>query len=176
MRKSIGIVICLAMLVGIAVAERGPSTPAEKKRALEVIDQLEQDPMAPQLAKDREWVQQWVMEAPDVHVLLCTAIIKPLLDEENTDQRRALVLQDMLSMAAFELKNPQKTSNSTEMQMAGAEGMIRAYDSIQKKRPKYSSSFMEDLKSKKQNGTLESYVRQGEAECRARKSGTRLMP
>lgn len=176
MRKLAGIMLCLTLLVGMCAAERGPTTPAEKKRAMDVIQKLELDPLDPALAKDREWVHQWVMEAPDVHVLLCTAILKPLLDEKNTDPRKALVLQDMLSMAAFELQNPEKAKNSTDMQLAGTEGMLRAYDAITKRTPTYKSDFMESLKEKKRSGTLESYVRQGEAECRARNSGTKLMP
>ncbi len=177
MRKWIGMMTCLVLLVGFALADkRGPSTPAERKRALEVIQKLEADPMNPDLAKDRAWINEWVFGAPDVHVVLCTAILKPLLDETNSDPRKALMLQNLLAMAAFEIENPEKAKDPVQMQLAGAEGMLRAYDNIHRRMPMYKSDFLDDLVIKRQTGKLESYVREGAAECRAHGNGTMMKP
>ena len=177
MRRFVSAVTCLLLLVGAAFAdERGPSTLAERKHALEVIEKLEADPMNPSLAKEREWINDWVFSVPDVHVVLCTAMIKPLLDEQNSDPRKALMLQNLLAMAAFEIKSPEKAKDTVQMQMAGAEGMIRAYSNITRRMPSYKSEFMEDLRAKSENGKLESFVRESAAECHAHSPGTMLKP
>ena len=176
MRRVVGILICLVLVVSAFADKRGPSTTAERKRAMDVIQKLEADPMNPELAKDREWINEWVFAAPDVHVVLCTAIIKPLLDESNTDPRKALMLQNMLAMAAFEMKSPDKAKDAVQMQLAGAEGMLRAYGNVTRRMPMYKSEFMELLRVKQETGRLESYVREGTAECRAHGGGTVLKP
>lgn len=177
MRKCFGVLIAALLITGSLWAdERGPSTPAERQRALTVIQALEQDPVSPALAQDREWVNHWILEVPDIQVSICTSIIKPLLEEKNTDPRRALQLQNLLAMAAFKMQSPDRADDPIQVQMAGAEGMIRAYANIVQRMPAYKSEFMESLKSKKRDGTLEAYVRLGASECRARGAGTVLRP
>lgn len=177
MRRIVGILMFLVVLAGITFAEeRSPSPADQRKRALEVIAKLEADPISPELEKDREWINDWVFATPDVHVVLCTSLMKPLLAEQNSDPRKALMLQNLLAMAALELTSPDKAKDSVQMQMAGAEGMLRAYGNITRKMPSYKSEFMESLRQKQQAGNLESYVRQGTAECRSRGNGTPLKP
>jgi hypothetical protein len=177
MRRCWGVLICLGMLAGSLYSEeRGPSTPDERKHALAVIEKLEADPISPDLASDREWVHKWLIEVPDVQVPICTAITQPLNDERNSDPRKALQLQQLLAMAAFMMKRPEEAKDPIKLQMAGAEGMIRAYANITRRMPMYKSQFMEDLRVKEQSGTLESFVRQGTAECRARNAGVGMQP
>ncbi len=176
MRRVVGALVCVVLLVGLVSAEDPTKYSAsDRKRAMEVIEKLEADPMSPELAKDREWINDWVFGAPDVHVVLCTAIIKPLLDERNTDPRKALMLQNLLAMAAFEMKSPEKAKDTVLMQLAGAEGMLRAYSNITRRMPSYKSDFMESLRARQETGKLEAYVREGAAECKAH-SGTVLKP
>src|SRR5512140_2926085 len=105
MRKFVGILLGAFVVVTAVYADQPrPSTSAERARALEVIQKLEADPMNPSLEKARDWINPWVFTASDVHVVLCTSIIRPLLDEQNSDPRKALMLQNLLSMAAFEMK------------------------------------------------------------------------
>ncbi len=177
MRSVVGTLTLSLILSVMTFADvRGASTPEERKRALDVIEKLEADPMSPELEKDRQWISEWVFAAPDVHVVLCTSVIKPLLAEKNSDPRKALMLQDLLAMAAFEMKSPDKAKDSVQMQMAGAEGMLRAYGNITRKMPAYKSAFMESLRTKQHSGTLEAYVRKGTAECRSHGNGTTMKP
>lgn len=177
MRRIFGTVTLLLVLAGMTFADARPtSTPEERKRALDVIERLEADPMSPALEQDRRWINDWVFATQDVHVVLCTSVIKPLLAEKNSDPRKALMLQNLLAMAAFQLNSPDKASDSVQTQMAGAEGMLRAYGNISRKMPGYKSQFMESLLAKQQSGTLEAYVREGTAECRAHGNGTMMKP
>lgn len=176
MRRCLGILVCLGMIAGSLIAEeRGPSTSDERKHALAVIEKLEADPISPDLKSDREWISRWIFEVPDVQVPICTAIIKPLLDERNSDPRKALQLQQLLAMAAFQMKKPEEAKDPIKLQMAGAQGLLRAYANITRRMPMYKSEFMEGLRVKEESGTLESFVRQGTAECRARHAGTMMM-
>jgi hypothetical protein len=176
MRRWLGVLISVGMLAGAVCAEeRGPSTPDERKQALSIIEKLELDPISPNLAADREWISKWLFEVPDVQVPICNDILRPLLEERNSDPRKALQLQDLLAMAAFQMKKPAEAKDPIKLQMAGAVGMLRAYENITRRMPMYKSQFMEDLRVKEQSGTLESYVRQGTTECRARNAAASPM-
>ncbi len=175
MRRGLGILVCLGMLLGMAVAEeRGPSTPDERKRALTVIEKLEADPMSPELKEDREWISKWIVEVPDLQIPFCASVVQPLLEERNSDPRKALQLQHLLSMAAFQMKKPEEAKDPIKIQMAGARGLLRAYENIQRRMPMYKSEFMDELRIKDESGTLESFVRQGTMECRSR--NTQMTP
>ena len=49
-------------LPGLAAA-RGPSTPAERKKAVETTRRLERSPLAPNADADRKWLLKWIVES-----------------------------------------------------------------------------------------------------------------
>src|ERR1035438_7089073 len=61
------------LLVPIAstAADRGPSTPEERKQALEYIAHFEADPLNPALQPEKQWLTEWIIEVPDIHVNVC---------------------------------------------------------------------------------------------------------
>ena len=67
-----------------AVAPRGPSTPAERKQALEFIHHFEADPLNPDLKTEIQWVLNWSMEVPDIRLDLCISFYK-LPDAQSKD-------------------------------------------------------------------------------------------
>lgn len=146
--------------------KRGPSTPDERQRALAVIHKLEEQPMSPQLAKDREWVFQWLQEVPDVKVYICTGLIGPLLNEKKSDARNAITLQHLLASAAFQIEHPEKAKDLTAVYTAGSESMLRAYEHVLATNPQYRSPFLEELRAKQSTGALETYVRNGLNQCK----------
>jgi hypothetical protein len=164
---SVSIVAALLMMSAFAASaeKRGPSTPEERRRALVVIKELEAHPMSAKLAKDREWVFQWLQDIPDVKVGICTGVIGPLLAEKRSDARNAITLQHLLSSAAFQMENPDER-DGVVIYTAASEGMLRAYENVLKQEPEYRSPFLEDLRAKKSSGALETYVRSGLDQCR----------
>ena len=50
---------------------RGPSTAEERARAVKVAHELEEDPLAKDAKKSREWMIQWIVEIPDITVDVC---------------------------------------------------------------------------------------------------------
>lgn len=142
------------------------SSPEERQRALTIINKLEQSPLDPALREDRDWIFQWVKEVSDVNVVMCTSIIRPLLDQPNSPERNALTLQAMLAGAEFSIRNPDSSKSKIPMFMASTEGAIRAYKNMLRQDPSKKNDFMESLAKRQQDGTLEAYVREGAAECR----------
>ena len=72
MRKS-----TIGALVGCAVlslpsasfaTDRAPSTPEERKQALQYIRDFETNPLSSESVQKREWVLKWIIEVPDIHV------------------------------------------------------------------------------------------------------------
>ncbi len=179
MRKSllsVTLTLALAVISTNAMADpRGPSTPEERQRALNVIQKLEQEPMSPALKQDRDWVFQWIREVPDLDVRVCSVVLKPLTEQANSPERNALVLQSLLSSAEYSMRNDGQKKSPVNMYMAGVEGMLRAYHNILKQDPKLKNPAMEDMDRKQREGTLEAYVRQSAAEC-AKHPTTTLNP
>lgn len=165
MRKSILIAVIVALSVGAVAEPRGPSTSEERQKAKRVITQLEETPLSPSLKQDREWIFQWIKEVPDLDIRICSAILKPLTDQENSPERNALMLQAMLGSAEFVMEHPDKVSDSVAMYRAGTESMLRAYNNILKQDPTKKNPFLESLRQKQQTGKLEAYVRNGAKEC-----------
>jgi hypothetical protein len=147
-----------------AAANPQTSTPAERKRALDVIDKLERSPMDPALKADREWVFHWV-KASDVDAVVCTAIIKPLTDQKASPERNALVLQNILASARFAIDQQGKKVDRLQMYQAGIEGTLRAYSNLTASDPTKKNEFMESLLAKQKQGELVAYVRKGAAQC-----------
>ena len=105
----VGSALLLAPLAS-AAADRGPSTPEERKQALEYIAHFEADPLNPNLKPEIQWVVKWMMEIPDVHVDLC-----PILDKlPKGDKKDGLTLFTamVLAQTALVLDNPDKQSGS----------------------------------------------------------------
>lgn len=155
-----------ASAVGQSAKATKVSSPEDRQRALTIIGKLEQSPLDPVLKEDRDWVFQWVKEVSDINVVMCTSIIRPLLDQPNSPERNALTLQTMLAGAAFSIRNLDRPKASILMFMASTEGAIRAYKNMVRQDPTKKNDFMESLAKLQREGTLEAYVRQGVAECR----------
>jgi hypothetical protein len=174
MSFTLRIAAALLVLSGFAAAANPQvSSPAERKRALEVIDKLELNAMDPSLKAEREWVFQWV-KASDVDALVCTGIMKPLSDEKPSPFRNALMLQNILASARFSMQHPQ-SKDRLAMFEASTEGVIRAYQNLIKQDPSRKNAFMESLIVKQQTGQLMSYVRKNANEC-AKHPATTLEP
>lgn len=139
------------------------STKAERQRALAVIEKLEQSPMDPSLREDREWVFQWV-KSSDVTATVCSAIIKPLTEQEPTPFRNAMMLQNILASARYSMEHP-GSKDTVAMFEASTEGMIRAYRNLLKRDPSRRNEFMDSLVAKQDAGQLISYVRKNAGEC-----------
>jgi hypothetical protein len=70
--------VMLLLIPAIAFsADRGPSTPEERQRALRIVQQLEEQPLNIN-ADDREWMLKWLIQVPDISVEICAQKDNPL--------------------------------------------------------------------------------------------------
>ena len=65
----------LLLLPGGAEAERGPSTPKERTKALRLIRQLEADPLGEKAYEARRWLALWLLDVPDLQVRYCAEVV-----------------------------------------------------------------------------------------------------
>lgn len=157
MRRAIlPLVILLFALASFAQdSTRGPSTRAERDRAVKVSHQLEADPLSPQLRDDRDWLLRWIDAVPDITISVC---IDPADANSNYRYSRELTLQKLFSSAAFIIETSTRSRDDLSVEAAGVEGALKAYQSILKKNPQAHSTYWDRLLKKRDDGTLRDYV------------------
>ncbi len=113
-----------------AAAERGPSTPTERTRAVETTHRLERDPLGPGARQDRRWLIQWIVEIPDIEVRGCAGPLDALKEDDGRRYGKVLYVQSMFGMAAFLIEHPRDKSDWVAVQLAGVESVLKAYRAL----------------------------------------------
>jgi hypothetical protein len=154
-----------ALLVALAPlsarAERGPSTPAERRRAIETTRKLEEDPLGRSANGDRKWLLQWIVEIPDIHVRGCSGPLDALAtDEGGARYGKMLYAQSMFGMAAFIAANPKQAKDWVAVQTAGIESVLKAYRSLLRAEPQARWDELDLLLAARKQGKLQEVVEQ----------------
>jgi hypothetical protein len=160
------VTLCAALIAGslCAQTQRGPSTPEERAKAVKIAHELENDPLSADMKDKREWLLRWIIEVPDIHVIICTGVLGPKFASEKPFSGE-LIAQQMASEAAFIIENPTKADDKLAVYTAGAEGVLKAYQSIQKQKPKAKRPSLDALLEQRANGKLQDAIKQGMAGC-----------
>jgi hypothetical protein len=128
--------IVAAALALLAVAApalaRGPSTPEERRRAVEITRRLEQEPLARSGAEARAWLLRFVVEAPDFHVKSCRGPLDVLANEEEDPYAALLYVQSIFGMTAFLFEHPKQADDWAAVQTAGIESTLKAYEALRR--------------------------------------------
>lgn len=161
MRRKARTVVMLALAIVACLqpvrAERGPSTQEERDKALALIDTLERDPLGKDAKAARQWLTLWLIEVPDISVTVCTSMLGPLAESKKS-YTGEIVVQQMYSLAAFIIRNPDKRDDEAAVQQAGVEGALRTYESILQSKPKAHQPFLDELLRKRDAGELATYA------------------
>ena len=152
----------LAAPASTIAADRGPSTPEERKQALEYIKNFMADPLNPALKSEISWVAGWIIEIPDVHVSLCNIIELPM---GNKKDGQTLITAMVLAQTAFALQNPDKQNDELAQYQAGVEGVLRVYELLMKDNPKDHQLILDDLIQRRDAGTLPQWIMERAANC-----------
>ena len=155
----------LSAPVAATAADCGPSTPEERKQALEYIQDFEANPLGPNEAREREWVIEWIIEVPDIHLHMCQNIA----NDANVDKTEtgSLIASEILSQVAFLLQNPDKQGDRLAEYRAGVEGALRVYEVLLRADAKYRSPYLDDLLQRREAGTLAKFVKErAKASCK----------
>jgi hypothetical protein len=140
-----------------AQAERGPSTPAERTRAVEVAKSLRTDPLSPKVQNDREWLVKWLIEIPDISVKLCSNFLGDL-GKEKKGYSGALLASMMASETSFVIEHPDKAADVNATYFAGVDGALDSYQAKSKKNAQYHLAHLDELLQMRERGKLEDYV------------------
>jgi len=174
-RRRIFLSSLLLMFLGASLfaqsqQKRGPSTPEERAKAVQIARALEADPLQPGNKDMRTWFTVWLIEVPDLTIQVCGEELGPVFHESNRDKNFVSEIfgQSMFSAASFVIEHPEQANNKVALYLAGVEGSLRAYQSILKVHPEARWPFLDDLILKQQKGELPKYVEKATAKCRKR--------
>ena len=170
MRDRVGAAVVASVLITQclgAAAPRGPSTPEERTKALQIIHHLETDPLA-DTKDERQWLTLWLVEVPDIHVPLCTEFFPSLLRDSDSKKRHGgdLVMQSGYAIAAFQIEHPTEAKDESALYLAGVEGALRTYEAILLKEPKSRWVELDALIAKREKGELAIFVRETVPKCK----------
>lgn len=128
-------IVCFAIS---ASAQRGPSTPDERKRAVEIATFLETTPLAKEAKDHRAKLLFFLAEVPDITIKLCTNVLGETKRMKG-DYDSELVGQLAFSQAKFVIEHPDKAQDDAAVYLAGVEGVLRTWQAIKTQSQKQSS-------------------------------------
>ena len=154
------LVLTFSLVAGTSIAQkRGPSTPEERAKAVQLVRALEADPLHKDAKDARSALLLWLIEVPDITVTLCADYLRPILGKDK-NYAFEIFNQMTLSSAAFIIENPEQAKDKVAVNKAGLEGSLKAYEAILKTKPKAKWPFLDELIERRNKGTLEEYVRE----------------
>lgn len=166
-----GFVLAVTFGFGVRASQaqdRGPSTPEERRRAVEIATLLENDP----LNKDAKTLSRelliFLIQVPDIHVHLCTNVLGDYKKIKG-DYAPTITTQLTFSQAKFVIEHPDQANDEYQEYLAGVEGVLRTYENIKRAKPKVKIDPLEDLLVKQQAGQLGDFVKTAMAGCKSGK-------
>jgi hypothetical protein len=139
-------------------AVRGPSTPEERQRVIDITHKLEASPLDQTLVKERDWAQQLLLEIPDVHLRTCTTLLRDIR-RPRYKFRTELWAQVRLAGAAYLIQHPDHADDYVGEHLAGMQSALKAYSAIVKTNPDARSKPLDDLLEKQNEGKLPDVVK-----------------
>jgi hypothetical protein len=148
--------------------KRGPSTPEERTKAVQIAHALETDPLQADNKDMRSWFTLWLIEVPDINIQLCGEELGPVFSESNHDKNfvSEILGQRIFSATSFVIEHPEQANKRVAIYTAGVEGSLKAYQSILKTHPEATWPFLDDLILKQKTGELSKYVEKATTKCR----------
>jgi hypothetical protein len=161
MKLSRGLIVAGVFLAfglqGHHAQARGPSTPEERAKVIELTRMLERDPLNENADATRQWLREWTIEVPEIRFHVCNELLSHGLGE-NYPYSREINLQTILSGAVFTLEHQDKARDDVGAYIAGVEGSLRMYEVLAKPRPDARSAFLDGLVAMRDRGELADHV------------------
>jgi hypothetical protein len=154
----LALILSCSLTPRVRAEERGPSTAAERAKAVDLVHKLESDPLNPNAGEWRVWLAKWIDEVPDVIVPVCPGLL-PQLVHASRNYSHELAMQVVYSSAAFIVEHPQQQVDQQAVFLAGVEGALKSYEVILKARPRARWYFLDSLIEMRNKGELKEYLR-----------------
>ncbi len=150
-------VFLVCALQGHHAHARGPSTPEERAKVIELTRMLERDPLNENADATRQWLREWTIEVPEIRFHVCNELLSHGLGEKYPYSRE-INLQTILSGAVFTLERQDKVRDDVGAYIAGVEGSLRMYEVLAKSRPDARSAFLDGLVAMRDRGELADHI------------------
>ena len=146
-------------------AQNAPSSSAEDKaQAVALVKQLEDDPLASGAENARQWLTNFIVNAPDLFISTCPELLGPL-NGQGKNGAPDLIGQLYFGSAAWAIQNPDKAADREAIFVGGLESTLRLYESLVKQKARWRWPLLDDLRSRVKKGTLADYVRENIGKC-----------
>ena len=142
-----------------------PSTPEQRKQAVEMATFLETNPLDKKAKDYRSALLFFLAQAPDISITLCPNVLGESKRQKG-DYESELFSQLAFSQGKFVIENPDKAQDQAAVQLAGVEGVLRTWQAIKAAKPKAKYPLMDELLEKQQAGTLAEHVQAGLTACK----------
>ena len=140
------------------------SSAEDKAQALALVQQLEEDPLASGADNSRQWLTNFIVNAPDLFISTCPELLSAL-NGQGKNGAPELVGQLYFGNAAWAIQNPDKASDREAMYAGGLESTLRLYASLLKAKPRWRWPILDKLRSRAKDGTMIEYVRENIGSC-----------
>ena len=143
---------------------RGPATPEEQARVVQLAATADKDPLGTMSSADARWFDKWVEEVPDYMFGPDAGAYWFATKAAKGDLKRVLRFHHTVSIAAFQLKNhindPLRNPAQNEAKtQAGVEGLLRAYETLLAKDPENRSAKLDEAIALRNKGELAAFVK-----------------
>ena len=153
----VGCVLLIAPIAATA-ADRGPSTPEERKQVIELIHAWQANPLGPQAKDQFATVLKFFVDVPDMTVHVCTILDK--LPKGDKKDGNTIFGGAFMGQAAFVIENVEKRPDLPGEYEAGTESALRVYEMLLQANPKDRESYLDDLIRRRDSGTLADFVKE----------------
>ena len=143
---------------------RGPSTPEERRRAVEIATLLENDPLNKNAQALSRELLIWLIEIPDITVTICTGMLGDY-SKIKGDYAGTITTQLSFAETKFVIEHPEQAKDEYQVYLAGVESALKTYQNIKKVKPKVRLEPLEELLLKQQAGELPEFVKNAMAGC-----------
>ncbi|MFZ6843238.1 hypothetical protein [Undibacterium sp. RuTC16W] len=145
------------VITSTAPVERGPSTLEERTRVVKMAADSEKNPTQIQAAND-EWLTNWVNDVPDL--TLNRAATEDWLARAAKQEIREIVkFQFMASVMSFQIQNPTLANKQSANDLAGMEGVLRAYETLLIQNLHHRSAKMDAALAARDKGELPIFLK-----------------
>lgn len=162
-RTALALLLTLAPAAALA---RGPSTPAERKRAVETTRRLEKEPFAANAMAGRKWLMNWIEQIPDITVRTCSGPLDALAaDKGNERFGRVLFAQAPFGITSWLIEHPDGKDDWVAQQTAGIESVLRAYGQVLRRESQARWEELDLLLEARRQGKLQQVVEETMEAC-----------